>query len=45
LERVNAVDPAFQSHDVKVRTFEVELIPAQVNRLSHPQAVASHYQD
>jgi hypothetical protein len=30
---------------VKVRTFEVELIPVQVNGFGYPQAMSSHYQD
>jgi len=42
---MHTVNAAFQLHDVKVRTFEVELIPPQVNGLSDPQAMPGHDED
>jgi len=45
LNWVNAINPAFQSLDVKVPFVEVDLIPMEVNRLSNPQSMSSHYQD
>jgi hypothetical protein len=42
LNRVNAINTAFEASNVQVSLGDIDLIPAQIDGFGHPQSVPSH---